>query len=160
MWSKAVKDSAGLAQYYEQHKDQFMWPERADVVIFTCANSKIATDARKMLLAGKERSAVAGELNQASQLNLQIEQGLFSRDDKPFLKEVEWKQGYSKEINSEGQVVFMDIKEILSPRPKKLEEAKGLITSEYQNFLEKLWIQELRAKYKFEINKDVLHSIR
>ena len=137
-----------------------MWPERADVVVYTCANAKIAADARKMLLAGKERSVVAGELNQASQLNLQIEQGLFSRDDKPFLKEIEWKQGYSKDIQNDGQVVFLEIKEVLAPRPKKLEEAKGLITSEYQNFLEKLWIDELRVKYKFEINKDVLHSIR
>jgi peptidyl-prolyl cis-trans isomerase SurA len=159
VWSKAVKDSAGLAQYYDLHKEQFMWPERADVVIFTCANSKIAADARKMLLEGKDRSTVAGELNQASQLNLQIEQGLFSREDKPFLKDIEWKKGYSKEISSDGQIVFTEIKEILAPRPKKLEEAKGLITSEYQNFLEKLWIEELRSKYKFEINKDVLHSI-
>lgn len=160
VWSKAVKDSAGLVDFYEQNKNQFMWPERADVVVYTCANAKIAADARKMLLAGKERSVVAGELNQASQLNLQIEQGLFSRDDKPFLKEIEWKQGYSKDIQTEGQVVFLEIKEVLAPRPKKLEEAKGLITSEYQNFLEKLWIDELRVKYKFEINKDVLHSIR
>lgn len=160
VWSKAVKDSAGLVDFYEQNKNQFMWPERADVVVYTCANAKIAADARKMLLAGKERSVVAGELNQASQLNLQIEQGLFSRDDKPFLKEIEWKQGYSKDIQNDGQVVFLEIKEVLAPRPKKLEEAKGLITSEYQNFLEKLWIDELRVKYKFEINKDVLHSIR
>lgn len=160
VWSKAVKDSTGLAIFYEEHKNQFMWPERSDVVIFTCANQKIASDARKMLQSGKDRSTVAGELNQASQLNIQIEQGLYSRDEKPFLKEVEWKGGYTKDISFDGQVVFMEIKEILPPRPKKLEEAKGLITSEFQNFLEKLWIEELRGKYKFEINKDVLHSIK
>ena len=160
VWSKAVKDSSGLAIFYDQHKESFMWPERADVVIYTCANAKVAADARKMLMQGKERSEVAGELNQASQLNLQIEQGLFSREDKPFLKDIEWKQGFSKDLPADGQVIFLDVKEIFAPRPKKLEEAKGLITSEYQNFLEKLWIEELRGKYKFEINKDVLHSIR
>lgn len=160
VWSKAVKDSTGLAIFYEQNKGQFMWPERADVVIYTCANQKIATDARKMLNAGKDRSAVAGELNQASQLNIQIEQGLYARDEKPFLKDIEWNLGFTKDLTYEGQVVFMEIKEVVPPRPKRLEEAKGLITSEFQNFLEKLWIEELRLKYKFEINKDVLHSIK
>ncbi|NTW24046.1 MAG: hypothetical protein HGA37_05050, partial [Lentimicrobium sp.] len=44
--------------------------------------------------------------------------------------------------------------------PKKLNEARGIITADYQNFLEKQWIKELRAKYPYEVNAEVLSSIK
>lgn len=36
--------------------------------------------------------------------------------------------------------------------PKQLDEAKGLITSDYQNYLEKEWVKELRAKFPVKVN--------
>jgi peptidyl-prolyl cis-trans isomerase SurA len=48
----------------------------------------------------------------------------------------------------------------LKPEPKSLSEARGLITADYQNFLEKIWIQYLRQKYPVVINKEVLAKIK
>jgi peptidyl-prolyl cis-trans isomerase SurA len=59
-----------------------------------------------------------------------------------------------------SQVVFVQVKEVLEPSPKSLIEAKGPITSDYQTWLEKEWIESLKAKYKVEVNKDVLYSIK
>ena len=33
VWSKAVKDTAGLKVYYEKNKNNFLWDERADVTM-------------------------------------------------------------------------------------------------------------------------------
>jgi peptidyl-prolyl cis-trans isomerase SurA len=44
--------------------------------------------------------------------------------------------------------------------PKTLNEAKGVITADYQGFLEARWLSELQAKYRVEIFKDVLYSIK
>jgi peptidyl-prolyl cis-trans isomerase SurA len=49
---------------------------------------------------------------------------------------------------------------VLPPAPKELAEVKGLVTAEYQNYLEKEWIKELRVKYPFTVNKDVFESIK
>ena len=43
--------------------------------------------------------------------------------------------------------------------PETLEDARGQVVSEYQTILENEWIKSLRAKYKVDINNDVLKSI-
>ena len=56
--------------------------------------------------------------------------------------------------------MIVQINEIKPAAPKTLDEARGLITAEYQNYLEAEWIKSLRSKYRFEINASVLHSIK
>lgn len=160
VWSKAVKDTTGLKNYYESNKDKFMWPERVDATIYTCVNAATAKLAQKLLAEGKDNAAIAAELNKESQLNFQVEEGIWAKDDKEVLAKVEWKKGTSTDISLNDQVYFVVIKDILPPSVKKLSEAKGLVTSEYQTYLENEWIKELRSKYAFNVNREVLHSIR
>ncbi len=42
---------------------------------------------------------------------------------------------------------------------KPFEEAKDLVTSDYQKYLEDIWLKELKAKYKVVINKEALKNI-
>ena len=159
VWSKAVKDTAGLASYYEANKENFKWPERANVIIYTCSSADIAKKARKMLNAGKDKSNIAGELNQESQLNLQVQEGVYAREDNALLGKANWKVGISEDIADNGQIVIIQFKEIIPPTVKKLDEARGMITSEYQTYLEQQWIKEMRAEHKYKVNQEVLHSI-
>lgn len=159
VWSKAVKDTAGLAAYYEANKENFKWPERANVIIYTCSTPEIAKKTRKMLNAGKDKSTIAGELNQESQLNLQVQEGVFAREDNALLGKTTWKVGVSEDIADNGQIVIVQFKEIIPPTIKKLDEARGMITSEYQTYLEQQWITEMRAEHKYQVNKEVLYTI-
>ena len=59
-----------------------------------------------------------------------------------------------------NKVVFVKVDEILDPQPKILNEARGLITADYQDFLEEKWVQSLKDKYDYTIHKDVLKSIK
>ena len=49
---------------------------------------------------------------------------------------------------------------LIDPMPKSIDEAKGLITADYQTFLEDKWISELRTKYKPVVNKDALKLVK
>jgi peptidyl-prolyl cis-trans isomerase SurA len=42
---------------------------------------------------------------------------------------------------------------------KELSEAKGPVTSDYQNYLEKTWLEELTKKHRITLNYDVLYSL-
>jgi peptidyl-prolyl cis-trans isomerase SurA len=53
----------------------------------------------------------------------------------------------------------LDVREVIAPAPKALDESRGLVTAAYQDSLEKEWIAELRGKYNVVVNKDVLYSI-
>jgi peptidyl-prolyl cis-trans isomerase SurA len=59
-----------------------------------------------------------------------------------------------------GTTVFVNIHKILKPEVKELNDARGLITADYQNYLEKEWIAALKAKYPVEVNKVVLAKIK
>ena len=44
VWSKAVKDTAGLKEFQEKNKNNYMWSQRVDAVIYTFANETVAAD--------------------------------------------------------------------------------------------------------------------
>jgi peptidyl-prolyl cis-trans isomerase SurA len=56
-------------------------------------------------------------------------------------------------------VIFVVKHNLVAPEPKLLKEAKGLITADYQNYLEEEWIKQLRSKYPYEVNQGVFESL-
>lgn len=160
VWSKAVKDSTGLRAFFDANRGKFMWPKRRDVVIYTCADTGIADKVRKMIHEGKDDAAVIAVINKDTQLNLQVEEGIFADEERDVLANAKWETGLSGNIPYNGQVVIVNVKKIIDEMPKEFSETRGMVTSEYQNYLEKEWIEELRRKYKFSVNKEVLYSIK
>jgi peptidyl-prolyl cis-trans isomerase SurA len=51
------------------------------------------------------------------------------------------------------------VEEITPPTPKKLSEAKGYAVADYQDYLEKNWVEKLRAEYKVDIDRKVFESL-
>jgi len=160
VWSKAMKDSAGLANFYELHKNDYMWGDRVNAVVYTSANKQIADNVRKLMKKkGTTPSAIADEVNKDSQLNLTVKEGKFVKGDNEMVDSVKWVKGVSPDMNKNGQVVFVDIREVIPPSPKTLDEAKGLVTADYQTYLEKEWIEVLRKKYVVTVNEQVLATV-
>ncbi|MBX7202699.1 MAG: peptidylprolyl isomerase [Bacteroidia bacterium] len=165
VWSKALKDTAGLEAFHEQNKMKYMWGDRVEAVVYKCKDEKTAKAVRKMVekraKKGYSTDAIKKKINEKSELNLQTEEGTYSKGDNESVDKVSWIVGISPDAKSDnGSVSFVEIRNVLAPAPKTLQEAKGLITADYQSFLEQEWIKELRAKYKVDVNREVFDSIR
>jgi peptidyl-prolyl cis-trans isomerase SurA len=165
VWSKAIRDSAGLKSYHEQNRAKYMWGDRTEAVIFKAKDAKIAAKARKMIAKrakkGYTNADITKEINESSLLNLQIEEGVFSKGDNELIDAQPWKVGVTEnKVNADGSVTFVEFVKVMEPMPKSLSEARGLITADYQTYLEQEWIKELRSKYKVDLNKDVFNSIK
>ncbi len=158
VWSKAVKDSTGLQGYYDQHKNDFLYPVRYDVDIYTCANADVAKQVHALYKKGKRAKEIADVLNKTNTSALIIESGRFSDEEKPMIKGVT-QPGLTADQMVDGKIVFADMKKVVAPEPKPLNESRGLVTAAYQDQLEKDWIKELRAKYPVKVEQDVLYSI-
>ena len=160
VWSKAVSDSAGLAEFYQANKQKFMWNERAAYDIYTVENAKEGKAVRKMLRKGKNQDEIRESLSRKNAMDIRVESGLKERTDVPVLEKVEWKTGVSEVINDDGQLKVVLIKEIKPAAPKDFNEARGIITAAYQNALEDQWVNQLRENHNIEINREVLYSIQ
>ncbi|MBI3511493.1 MAG: peptidylprolyl isomerase [Bacteroidetes bacterium] len=159
VWSKAVKDTVGLRQYYEANKTKYMWDERADATVYSCKDAKTAKLLRKMLKKKKDEKTILATLNKNSQLNVTIEHKVWNKKEND-LVDANWKVGTGANVMKDGRVVFVVTTKIIPPEPKTLQEARGVITSDYQAQLEKEWVDSLKKKYTVTINKDVLKMVK
>lgn len=159
VWGKAVRDTAGLETYHAAHKADFMWDTRYEGELYVCNNAQVAKQVRSLVAKGKRGADLTTVVNKADPLALTIESGLFTTEQKPYLKGLT-KPGLQPDFKLDDRVVVADIKNVHAPEPKTLDEARGLITAAYQDELEKNWLKELRAKYTVSVDQDVLHSIK
>jgi peptidyl-prolyl cis-trans isomerase SurA len=160
VWSKAVKDTSGLKSYFESHRNNFIWGKRSDAVVYECADSKIADNVYNMIQNDTINSKhVIESINKDSELNLRVRTNKFDIETTNFLKGRELKKGVNKPYNFDGKVYVIKVNDLLEPKPKEFSEAKGAITSDYQNYLEKVWLEELASKHTLKVNYDVLYSL-
>jgi peptidyl-prolyl cis-trans isomerase SurA len=160
VWNKAIKDTVGLKSYFENNRDSYKWGNRTDAVVYECLNQPIADQVSKMLKNDTINSKhVLEVVNKVSELNLRVKTNKFDNETTPFIQGRNLKQGLNPSFELDGKVYVIKVNELLLPRNKEFNEAKGIITSDYQNYLEKKWLEELNKKYKITINESVLYSI-
>jgi peptidyl-prolyl cis-trans isomerase SurA len=161
VWTKAVKDTAGLKIFYETDKEKYKWGNRADVDIYNCTDKGIATPTRKMLEKKKSSEAITAQLNVAdSKSKVSVISGKYEKGQYELIDKTDWLPGIKPNIiNADSSITIINIKQIVGPEPKLLNEAKGYIVSDYQEYLEKNWIEALKAKYPIVVNQDVLRSL-
>jgi peptidyl-prolyl cis-trans isomerase SurA len=160
VWSRATKDTTGLKEFYEKNKNNYMWEDRVEASIYTIRDPKQSQKVRNFLLSGLTDDALLKEINVDTAKNMKIESGKYSRKENKFIDAANWTPGLSDDIPSTPGVVIVNIKKVLPPEIKTLNEARGLITNDYQNFLERIWVEYLRQKYTVSVNKDVLSHIK
>ncbi|MFA8449412.1 MAG: peptidylprolyl isomerase [Bacteroidales bacterium] len=161
IWSKAISDTTGLKNFYETNKNKYMWETRVNAMIFTVKDPKNVNKVRDIVSSNTDAIEIRNKVNADTTLNVKIQEGKFTKNKNAYIDEIPWKKGLSKNFEDElgNSVVFIKIMNVIEPEPKKLEEAKGIITADYQNFLEKQWIKELREKYPVMINENVFEKI-
>jgi peptidyl-prolyl cis-trans isomerase SurA len=161
VWSYAVKDTSGLKEFYNKHRNNYMWGERASSTIFTVSNSLEVDKTRKLIETLPDDGSVAQAFDADSIRSVRIQPGKFERGDSRFLDQIEWKENSINQLFSDvdNQTIIIKIREIHPPLPKELDEARGMITSDYQNYLEKIWVEELRKKYPLVVRHQLLEEV-
>lgn len=162
VWSKAVKDTTGLKEFYQKNKSSYLWEERADVTTYRCLDAKIAAEVRKLLAKGKSEKEIVETINKTSQLNVSVETVMYLKGENKNLND-NWKEGIvAKDIkdDKDSKTLVIKVNKVLPKSPKTLNESKGLVTADFQVNLEKEWIAYLKNKYPVKIDEAVLSTIK
>ncbi|MFM2155460.1 MAG: hypothetical protein RL516_209 [Bacteroidota bacterium] len=159
VWTKAVKDTIGLQEFHESTQNNYMWGERCNATIFQCNNETTAADFRKQLVKGKKSmDDIMAAINKKTPNAITKKEAKYSHNESDLIEKTNWVQGISNPITISNNWYVVDLK-VLPPMPKSLNEAKGLVTSDYQTSLEKEWVDELKTKYPVKINQEILQTI-
>lgn len=160
VWNKAVQDTTGLKAYFEQNRAKYVWGDRINAVVYECYSSKIADQVYTMIQNDTVSSKnVLDVINKDSELNLRVRTNKFEKELTTYLKNQSIIVGVNKPYEVDGKFFVLKVTEILPPGKKELTEAKGAVTSDYQNALEVAWLQELGKKFPVKVNTEVLYSL-
>ncbi len=171
VWSKAVKDTVGLQSYYDTNKEGYKWTKRLEASIYQVKNIEIGKKAEKMFLQIEKKKITAQEIldklnkKDSTAIHL-VESKIYSKDDNKLIDTI-YDGIEKKTIPLTASVVLMPssntlvyITKKLDPMVKTLQEARGLVTADYQNYLEQEWIKSLRNKYPVLVNDEQLNILR
>lgn len=164
VWTKAVEDTTGLEAFFADHRDDYMWEERMKGVIVS-ADSTV--DLEKLV---RKSSRIAKGRWDQEKVNkkfcdndtipcVRLEAFLVEEGRNKHVDALNGKTGTGNVFKENGRSNFVIIKKVVPPAPKELNETRGQVTSDYQDYLEKQWIKELRSKYKVEVNRSLLSEI-
>lgn len=160
VWSKAIEDTAGLRAYHNNNKNDYLWDERLQVVIYHCKDQESAELARKFASKGKPTDVILKKANKGGEDKVTAIAGKYQKGQYDLIDNINWVPGLSQNVkNPDGSITFVDVIGVVPPEPKELHEAKGYIVSDYQDYLEKEWVEELRGKYPVEVNEEVFESL-
>jgi len=90
---------------------------------------------------------------------LSIDHKKFSKGDNSLIDNIKWEKSITENKVNGDTTVFVVVHGLVAPEPKLLNEVRGLITADYQTYLEKEWIKTLRGKYPVTVNKEVFETL-
>lgn len=162
VWDKAAKDEAGLAQYFKQNKKKYAWDkprykgmayhvkEQADV--------KAVADCVKKLPFDQWAEKLRQTFNADSVIRIRVEKGIFKEGDNALVDSIIFKKDTTVSHLKDYPINAVYGK-VLKKGPEDYTDVRGLVVADYQEMLEQQWVAELRRKYSFSVNKDVLQTV-
>ena len=161
VWAKAQKDTVGLKAFYETDKDKYKWGNRVEVDIYNCSDSSLAKMTRKLLLKGKTPESIKNQVNiPGATSKVSIIHGKYEKGQYTLIDNTDRKVGLKENIyNTDGSVTIINILREVGPEAKLLNEVKGYIVTDYQEYLEKQWIADLKSKYAIVVDETVFRSL-
>jgi peptidyl-prolyl cis-trans isomerase SurA len=161
IWTKAIKDTAGLKEFYSSNRDTWKWPNRISGTIFISESKKTINKVKSLKLKKSlSNDSIMSILNTDNLFNLKYENKIIDDFKKYNLAFENLEKGFNGPFNHKEKWVLIYIEDKLPQRNKELKEAEGIIVSAYQNYLENQWLSSLKEKHKISINFETLYSIK
>lgn len=160
VWEKASTDTKGLEKFFKKNKKSYTWdrPHFKGFVV-SCINDSVANEVKKILKKCKADEAaqkVTATFNTDSITNVSLERGLYIEGDNKYVDELVF-EGAEAEHKEDLPVVFVVGKTLKAP--ETYLDVKGKVTADYQEYLEKQWVEALNKKATIVKNEEVLKTI-
>ena len=153
------KDSIGVQGYYDNHKKDFVLEERFDGIVAVCSDKKSAKEVMKQFSNGVATDEIKKTVNTEEEVIVIFKSGTFNKADELIPSDYSFTVGVSKIYKFENKFVVIKSDKILKSEQQELADIRGKVISDYQDQLEKEWIEELNDSYVVKMNEQEVKSI-
>jgi len=157
IWNKASADSVGQHNFYEQHPAKYVAGDRIEARIFSTADKAFLEEMQ--LKISKGDTITKTDLKKFKSVQ---KTRAFERGENKVIDKIQWSVGIHQS-EADGIYYLVEVISLVPPGTKGFSEARAQVISDYQDYLEKKWIEELKLKYPVNINpkgkKFVLHEL-
>jgi len=162
VWKKAESDTAGIKQYYDEHKDEYMWGKRVKAIMINVNGDESLPRVEELIAQDITADSIRAIVKAESLKGVVVKSHFYQQGDNVDIDETEWVAGTVRVIPStvDKTTKIIKIVEVREPEPKSFKEAKGMIISAYQTKLEQDWLDKLATKYPTWTDDKILEKIR
>ena len=160
IWNRAKNDTIGLQDFFQKNSKNYQWKKRYNVDILSSTDKKIVEKAQKFLAKGKSLDYIKEQLNKDGKVNVMSKSGLYEEDYDVLSNFQNLSKGVTNIIAKDQYFFVVNVTDIKPAGVKELSECKGKVISDYQQFLENNWVDELKSEFTIKINTEVFSKVK
>ncbi len=160
VWNRAQNDTQGLENYFEKNQKKYRWKQPKFVgAVILAANTQIKNRIEEIIDLPTDSLYARLEDMQKDDTNfkIRIEKGTWEKGENNF---VDFK-AFDGDIYpaTENSFPFYFVVGEIQSQPK-LNDVRGEVLNDYQNYLEQSMMQRLRKKFPVKINKAAIKHLK
>jgi len=159
VWNAAVKDTLGLTNYFEANRSKYTWdaPRFKGIILNATNDSTLnAVKADIQAMRGEPMDSITTALHRKYASDIKMERMLMAQGEN---KSVDYLFFNGPKLEGKYTTAMVLTGGLIN-QPEELADVRGQVTSDYQDVLEKKWVDQLKKKYPVYIDKKVLKKVK
>jgi peptidyl-prolyl cis-trans isomerase SurA len=146
VWNKASADSTGQKSFYQTNQNQYQAGDRIEARIFAAQDKSVIEEMKSKVTKGDTLTDTDLRKFKSIQ-NFRA----YEKKESKVIDRISWAVGLH-EVDLDGLYYLVEVSRLVPPGVKSFEEARAQVISDYQDYLEKNWVSQLRKEYNVKIN--------
>lgn len=165
VWEKATADTTGLNNYFQAHRDNYRWetPRYKAVIVFAGNDSVLqlaAKYAADSIAPSVPSAKIAEIMGKRFGREVKVERVIAARGDNAITDYLGFGAPKPEKPLSTRWPVYVAVRSKILEQPEEVADLRAAVVADYQNSLEKAWLDKLHKQIPVKINKKVLSSAR
>jgi peptidyl-prolyl cis-trans isomerase SurA len=113
-----------------------------------------------MLKRKQSSKDIKEKFNSKDNVSVMYYEGIYEEGADALPKGTKMEIGVS-EITNKGEYYYVsNVKEVLPAGPKTLDECRGKLVNDYQQYLEQNWVNELKKEFTVKVDTAVFEKVK
>lgn len=160
IWTRAKTDTTGIKVFYKENLSKYQWKKRYGVDIFSSTDKAIIEKAQNFLKKGKSVEYIKEKLNKGGKIHIMVKSGLFEEDYDILPQYQNLPKGVATIVSKDKYYFVVNVLDVKEAGPKDFNDCKGKVISDYQQYLENNWVDELKKEFDIKINQDIFQTVK